>query len=64
MSSRTPGVRIPQVEYHFSIGLCWLEHTALRREHVDVDDIWLILQEMEAGQCPKWKNIASHVPAY
>jgi hypothetical protein len=29
-----------------SRGLCWVEHTALRREQLEVDDTWPIVQEM------------------
>jgi hypothetical protein len=37
---------------------------ALRREQLNEHDMGQILQEVEAGQCPEWKDIADCSPTY
>jgi hypothetical protein len=37
---------------------------ALKREQLDDPDVGPILQEVETGQCPEWKDIADHSPTY
>jgi hypothetical protein len=37
---------------------------ALRREHLADHSVWQILQEVEAGQHPAWKDIFDRSPIY
>jgi hypothetical protein len=37
---------------------------ALRREQLDDPDVGPILQEVETGQRPEWKDIADRSPTY
>lgn len=40
------------------------DRAALRKEQLDDNDVGQILQEMEAGQRPQWKDIADRSPTY
>jgi hypothetical protein len=37
------------------------DRTALKKEHLDEQDVGQILQEMEAGLLPEWKDIADRI---
>jgi hypothetical protein len=39
-------------------------HSSLRREQLCENNVGPILQEVEAGECPKWKNITDSSPTY
>jgi hypothetical protein len=40
------------------------DRASLRREQLDDDELGPLLQEVEAGQRPEWKDIADHSPTY
>jgi hypothetical protein len=40
----------------------YLDCAALRRAQLADNDVGQILQEVEAGQCPEWKDIADYGP--
>jgi hypothetical protein len=42
---------------------CW-DRASLRREQVADDEMGPLLQEVEAGQRPEWKDITDHSPTY
>jgi hypothetical protein len=40
------------------------DHDGLKREQLDDNDMGPILQEVKAGECPKWEAIADCCPIH
>jgi hypothetical protein len=54
-----------QVQAIAAVAAAGWEPTALRTEQLNDQDIVPILEEVETGQCPEWKDIAAtHSPMY